>query len=442
MKRATLRISSASIAIALLVFGFGFGFGFGCGAGDSNDDWGSDGKDGAGGTFIPLDPSNPGSENVDYGPGLPITGKVMAPSGAIPVSGALVYLSKTDPPEIPAGAYHYECDEMDGVPYTLSKADGTWQMPKAPYGKWKLITRKGNFRRVRDIEIVDGMVQEIAPELTTLPAKNSDDGRDRIPSFAVVRTSPDLTYNLLAKFGMGQVDASGVLVDGTETFAIYEDEITSSGHPQTQALFASKEVLHSYQMIFLPCSCTSVGISFVKQHAQMLRDYVSAGGRIYNSCTVALWTKAPFPEYITYMGSNALSKFDIGRTSNGPYSTNGTIVDNGLADWMKVVTSEQPTSIPFVKGYVGIKSLNDVSDGHGLDKDGKVVKPYMWVRDNEHHVDSPLMVTYNYDFGKVFYSVYETSSETTAITPQEYILLYVILEVGVCANFPPPPPPK
>jgi len=78
-----------------------------------------------------------------------------------------------------------------------------------------------------------------------------------------------------------------------------------------------------------------------------------------------------------------------------------------------------------------------VSDGNGLEEDNGIVKPYSWVIDRQEHPGSPLMVTYNYDYGKVFYSVYETShTATTGLTAQEQVLIYVILEIGVCDNIP------
>ena len=113
------------------------------------------------------------------------------------------------------------------------------------------------------------------------------------------------------------------------------------------------------------------------------------------------------------------------------------MLDQDLAAWLSVVIPDDPTQVPFQNGYVTIDSTQEVNDGHGLEEDGFVVKPYTWVMDNGSYPNCPLMVTYNYDDGKVFYSVYETSSNSVVITPQEYILLYVILEVGVCANLPP-----
>lgn len=392
------------------------------------------GDGGSGGTTWNTGGSGGETEGGIISERVTLSGRVMAPSGAFPVSGALVYLTQTEPEPIPSGVYHYECDEMQGTPYALSKADGTWTID-APPGTWKLVTRKGNFRRIRPIEITADMDPNVHEALTTLPGASTQDNQDTTPSFAVVKTSPDLTYNLLAKFGMGQVNASGELVTGTEAFHIYEDSGFSS-YAHTSALFDGNN-LHNYHMIFLPCYASSVGVAFVKDNIQKLRDYVSAGGRIYNSCTVSLWTEAPFPEYIGFYGSESPSTFDIGRRTNTAYATKGTLLDQGLADWMSVVTANDPNNVPFQNGYVTIDAVHEVDDGHGLEKDGFVVKPYTWVRDNATYAGSPLMVTYNFDQGKVFYSVYETSSKTTAITPQEYVLLYVILEVGVCTNLPP-----
>ncbi len=365
-----------------------------------------------------------------------LSGRVMAPSGAFPVSGALVFLTQTDPPPIPSGVYHYECDDMKGKPYALSAADGTWSINKIPVGNYKLVTRKGNFRRIRDIQVTENMPPAVPEEMTTLPGAKTADGLDMIPSFAVVRTSPDLTYNLLAKFGMGQVNGAGELIDGTEQFSIYDDNNFGS-YPHTSALFDNQATLHSYHMIFLPCYASSVGVQFVNSHVQMLRDYVAAGGRIYNSCTVSLWSEATFPDYIDFYQSDNANKFDIGRRTNSAYTTTGEVLDEDLAAWIGIVTPNNPQSVPFENGYVTIDATTEVDDGHGLEKDNYIVKPFTWVRDNSAYPGSPLMVTYNYDYGKVFYSVYETSSSSLALTPQEYVLIYVILEVGVCGNLPP-----
>lgn len=364
-----------------------------------------------------------------------LSGRVLAPSGEFPISGALVYFTRVDPEPIPDGVYDYECDSMDGKPYALSEADGSWSI-EVPEGAWKLVTRKGNFRRIRDVQVDPGMDPNIPEEMTTLPGARTPDGLDMVPSFAVVKTDPDLTYNLLGKFGMGQVNGSGQLLEGTEQFDIYEDAGGGS-YPHTSALFDDQSVIDGYHMVFLPCYSDSVGVNFVNSNVQMLRDYVSAGGRIYNSCTVSLWSEATFPDYVDFYQSDAPTRFDIGRRTNSAYQTTGDVLDPDMAAWLSVVTAETPNNVPFQNGYVTIDQTVEVDDGHGTEEDNGVVIPYTWVQDNGSYPGSPLMVTYNYDSGKVFYSVYETSQGSATMTPQEFVLLYVILEVGVCENLPP-----
>lgn len=366
---------------------------------------------------------------------LTLSGRVMAPSGEFPISGALVYFTRVDPAPIPSGVYDYECDSMEGKPYALSEADGTWSI-EVPEGAWKLVTRKGNFRRIRDIQIAAGMDTNVPEQMTQLPRNRTADGLDTIPSFAVVKASPDLAYNLLGKFGMGQTDSSGELVAGTEQFDIYDDG-GDGAYPHTSALFDDQSVLNNYHMVFLPCYSSNVGVDFVNNHVQMLRDYVSVGGRIYNSCTVSLWSEATFPDYIDFYQSDDANRFDIGRRTNSAYETTGSVLDPDMGAWLNIVTPEDPNSVPFRNGYVTIDSTVEVDDGHGLEEDNGVVKPYTWVQDNGAYPGSPLIVTYNYDDGKVFYSVYETSEGSATMTPQEFVLLYVILEVGVCENLPP-----
>lgn len=361
-----------------------------------------------------------------------LTGRVMAPSGEFPISGALVYFTTSAPDPIPSGVYDYECDDMQGKPHTLTNPDGTWSID-VPVGSWTLVTRKGNFRRIRTLDVVTGMDPSVPEEQTTLPGATTTDGLDTIPTFGVVKTSPDLTYNLLGKFGMGQVDGSGELIAGSEQFDIYADS-AGGAYPHTSALFDDQSVLNSYQMIYLPCFSSSVGVAFVNNNVDMLREYVSAGGRIYNSCTVSLWSESAFPDYIDFYQGDGATKFDIGRRTNAAYQTTGDVLDDGLGAWLSVVTSESPSSVPFRNGYVTIDATTEVDDGHGLEEDNGVVKPYTWVEDNGSYPGSPLMVTYNYDAGKVFYSVYETSEGSPTMTPQELVLLYVILEVGVCEN--------
>jgi hypothetical protein len=177
-----------------------------------------------------------------------------------------------------------------------------------------------------------------------------------------------------------------------------------------------------------------VGLTYADGRKQMLRDYVSGGGKIYNSCTVAFWTERPFPEYIDLYGDDNTWAWDVGRRFSTAYATSGSITDQGLRDWLGVVTPASNQDLfPFQNGYTLVEGVASVH-GHGSEEDGFWVHPYSWVDGSagDPYQGKPLMITYNYDCGKVFYSVYETSQNTSNITPQEFVLLYIILEIGVC----------
>jgi hypothetical protein len=66
------------------------------------------------------------------------------------------------------------------------------------------------------------------------------------------------------------------------------------------------------------------------------------------------------------------------------------------------------------------------------------VIPKVWVTDlgapGYSSAGDPLTVTFNYDCGKLFYSTYQVVESTPdpAIRPQEWVLIYMFFEVGVC----------
>jgi hypothetical protein len=365
-----------------------------------------------------------------------VTGTVYAPNGTIPISGALVYLSEDLPAEFPSSVFCDECADLAGIPWALSGPDGSFTIDNAPIGTKYLVVRKGLFQRIREITVAAGVPYAVPADHSTLPGEDSSTGYlDQIPTFGVLYTEPDRTYLLLTKLGMADFSGSD-LSWGSESFLIYNNSLSHSGYPATTSMFASQATLDSHHMIFLPCYASSTGTTFVANNETMIRNYVSAGGKIYNSCCVAQWIERPFPAYIDFYGSDTGTNWDIGRYWSTAHSTTGNIVDPGLASWIDAVTAYTPSSFPFTLGYAKVDALISVADGHGLPEDGGVVIPYSWVNGAASDVwsGSPLMMTYSYDCGKVFYSVYETTGTGTAFTAQEYVLLYIILEIGVCEN--------
>jgi hypothetical protein len=365
-------------------------------------------------------------------------GTVWAPSGAFPISGALVYLTPGDAELIEDNAYCYECDDMTAKQWTLSGPDGSWSLEDVPSGARNIVTRKGFFQRQRQITITGGD-QEVPAEITTLPSEDSADGFDTIPNYAVVQSGPDYPEDLLAKMGLGELTATGSL-DTSQPFGfhLYNENGTPNIGPSA-SLFSSQEYLDQYHMVFFPCINSGMVAS---NHIAELQAYVTAGGKIYSSCWAGHWVEKPFPDVIEFNGmDNIQSPGDV-----GSYETHGSVDDPSMRDWLDVVVNDAAISQPLLTGetldwypfsgaWILITSLNPASyPGHGLEDDGGDVVPRVWVTDLEAYPTHPLTLTFNYDCGKVFYSAYQVVEASTSplVRPQEWVLVYLFLEVGVC----------
>jgi len=110
-----------------------------------------------------------------------------------------------------------------------------------------------------------------------------------------------------------------------------------------------------------------------------------------------------------------------------------------MREWLAVVApTENVDNFPFTGAWINIDGTSNTAyDGHGVLEDGTIggpVVPTTWVMDISDYPGAALTVTYPYDCGKVFYSSYQVveSTASTAIRPQEWVLIYLFYEVGVC----------
>jgi hypothetical protein len=111
--------------------------------------------------------------------------QVYAPQGSLPISGALVYLGGGSP--IPEGVYCDRCVELPaGTPYTFSQPDGSFDLPAYFTGPQSLVVQKGQFRRMRSVDVVAGD-QSVDKALTTMPRRTDTAAGDNVPKMAVVQ---------------------------------------------------------------------------------------------------------------------------------------------------------------------------------------------------------------------------------------------------------------
>jgi hypothetical protein len=413
---------------------------------NGNPDGDTDG-DADGDVDTDADADGDGDTDIPNGSGT-IHGTVMSPSGTFPIPGALVYLTSQTieginlDNEIPSTIFCYDCDDMTGKKWTLSNADGTFTLGTVPAGTWRLVTRKGYFRRIVEITIGEGEVQDVPVQQTTLPTENSADGADTIPSYAVALNSWDRPQDLLSKLGIADLGGDGHIVFGTENFDVYNDDMSQTGYPDSAGIYTNLQSMSQYHMIFMPCTSSHLESSVLAVEAkkQQIREYVAAGGKLYGSCYAYDWIEQPFPAMIEFRGDDA----SMGAGTVSSYNTDTTIVDQQMRDWLSVVSpAENPDAFWVTGAWVYAEKTDDVDNGMGLEEDDGWVIPKVWVWDNTPNVGwnclgpgnkCPMTVTYNFGCGKVFFSAYQVveSSSSTVIRPQEYVLLYLILEVGVC----------
>ncbi len=364
-----------------------------------------------------------------------LKGRVLAPEGTIPISGALVYVTHDTVADIPQKVFCDSCVEMPpGVQYALSAADGTFSLPVSALGEWTLVVRKGAFRRVRTVTVGEEADIAVDEALTTLPDKRDVSAGDDIPKMAVAITDVGLwdhIANTLGKLGLGTVDGYGRLIDGSASFDVYGDTSPGAGAP---SLLTDWDVLSQYHIVFFPCT-EGWHDDHLKQPAVLenLRRFMNEGGRIYATDYSYDVLKRAFPDPLQWLDDDG----SFGSAQGSLYDAPAQVQDSGLKEWL---AAQDITDFTLEASYTVLDSVSDYS---APDEEGNVatMSPTVWVNaDVPEKGIHPATVSYQYGCGRALFSTYHTEpwglSSTVA---QERALLYVILEVAVCIGDYPEP---
>ncbi len=376
-----------------------------------------------------------------------VTGTVFAPNMVLPISGALVYLTGDPVDPIPDGVYCAECVEIPcDTHFVYTEANGAFELPAVAAPGQQLVVQKGDFLHIETLDVPEG-TSSVPVTQSNLPGEWNPGAGMWIPRIAVYETDPDKVYNVLAKFGMGTVDANGNLTPGTENFDLIPD--TDQG-----AFMDDVNNLNRYHIIFVPCAATKfwTGAPNVPQNRiDNIRSYVETGGRWYATDHSNEYVKEPFS---TYLDLHAPTMPDI----QPAYTVDGQVLDPEMLAWLqalppalKDVGGGNPTlnMLPMVQlilNYTGIDAVHEilVQDQDGNDVN---VGPYTWVEGpctscSDPNLVRPMAITGSYGCGRLLYSTFENSSVAhQGLNPQELILMYMILEISACHGSPPPPPP-
>lgn len=349
-----------------------------------------------------------------------LTGTVFAPEGTIPIAGALVYFTNDEPAPIPDGTYCDKCISLPQDTYTTTGADGTFSLP-APQGHFYFVVQKGQFRRVREIDTVGGP-QKVDKAMTTLPGKMDKANGDDIPKMALIDAEYDKIDESLGKLGL-----AGAFDEYSEG---------AGGANSQEALLSDPGKLAQYHFIFRGCSSCDDGYSSKGAYIKNLQDYVKAGGKLYVTDWSYEYVHQGWPQYLTFETNGANG---FGGGCIGEYDAPATTIDPGMKDWLG---AQSITSFSTQGNWSIITKINSVNT---TDADGNptTVTPHVWIAGTSPDGETPNTVSFEDGCGRVLFSTYHTEGTTgggsTDFLPQEKALMYVLLEVSVCATQGGPP---
>lgn len=393
---------------------------------------GAGGSSASGGTGVILD----GGLDGDEPPPAVATliGTVLAPEGTIPISGALVYLTKKAPDPIPDGLYCDKCVKLDfQTPYTLSGPDGGFHLGVPSTGSWTLVVQKGQFQKVRPIEVTAGNVP-VPLESTTLPKKTDAAKGDFIPKMAIVEEVWDSIDISLARLGLGTLAPTGLFgalqVDrATAPYDYYDGAPGAKGG--YDAILENWSTLSKYHIVFLPCAwsnqteCNQSSPALDPVVQKNLQDFVAKGGKLYTTDYSYEFVRQIFPGYVDWKNqTSTLGSACLASSWDGAASS----PDPGLTAWL---ATQGISAFDVKENWTAIAAVHA---GNTTDPDGKPISvtPKVWVEANTQWGKLPATISFEQACGRVLFSTYHTEGSSQTMLPQERALLYILLEVAVC----------
>jgi hypothetical protein len=411
----------ATVPIASLAL---LAFAPGCGSDSSGL---ANGPGDAGGGIIAADDG--GSTTEGPPPVGALLGTVVAPEGTIPIAGALVYLTKTEPGPSPSGAYCDKCVQLTSNAFTYSEPNGTFRLPAYETGTQFLVTQKGQFRRVRRVDVQAGDQPANASD-TRLPGRNDAANGDTIPKMKVMQANWDAISNSLRKLGITEYDGppGGFTIDRTLDDAA---------------------LLSKYHIVFIPCSgstssdigdgpaCSGI-YTPSSSGKRVMKDFIQAGGKLYVTDWSYEYVNQTWPGFIRFKGE---SNNVIGSACTiGTYSGDAVWGDTSLEAWMNAIGER---NAQLEKSYVGI---DGTAPQQGLDEDGRsvLITPKVWASTMANGSPRIATVSFQDKCGRVMYSTYHAEGTdnggSNTLLAQEKALFHILLEVSACVGIRPEPP--
>ncbi len=396
-----------------------------------------------------------------------LTGTVYAPNGSDPIAGATVYVpsgSASISVKAPSGksAIGKTATTCDAAPETscaegCSGSDGTFTLnvSSCASSDTSLKAKKGSLTLTMTIACTTADCAIPAAD-TKFPSSGAD-----IPQMAVVTGSYDDIQDVLAKLGYGTPDGNGQLTLGTEQFTLFDgnDSLDSPYHDFSEVLDGTIAI-GTYDIVFINCGADG-GDTLTTAQKTVLRDFVTAGGKLYVTDLSYDFIEQVFPEFLMFEDdpSDPLTPGSVGAADLGTAGliVSATVNNAVMAEWLAEVTviangSGGPgnpeddcsagtyttrTSALDSSGYIPIDDfLGGWAEIEGKHTGSGALDPTLWILDaaagTTGLANRPLTasVAFGTNGGKIAYSSYHTahSCPTIHFWPQERVLEYLIFE--------------
>jgi hypothetical protein len=389
---------------------------------------------------------------------------VYAPNGIDPLYDAIVYV-----PNGPMGAPTYgvnqfspnvQCGngcggpgaEIYGSPLvtTISNFNGAFTLSNVPNGtNIPLVIQSGRWRRKITIPTVTACTNTpLSFALTRMPRTQAEnDPADNIPLMAFSTGATDSLECVLRKIGIADNQFSDPTTQGgTGRVRFYLGEGApgagySANTPPATQLWGSAGEIDQYDLVYFPCQGNSYDKTLAQQ--QLVNNYANAGGRVFATHYSYVWMINPVGG-VNPWSSTAVWQPNQASPTPDPQTGFIDVANpraNVLAQWLQIVNA----STTF--GQISLSTLKH-------DFNNVVAPSQLWLTlggatippgtvPMQYTFDTPLGGSPAQQCGRVLFNDYHVENtttgpathfpaecNTTAMTPQEKLLEFMIFELG------------
>lgn len=440
------------------------------------------GDDSAIADMAPIDMGRPDAAPRPEGMGT-LAGQVhfrLYDDSILPVARPIVYW--TFPADRPAPLQRgATCD--CGYPVTAARGDtdGRFELRNVPAGPVWLVIQKGAFRRIAEVNVQPNVQAVVPEEITALPVRHDPAAGEEIPRIVIGTGRFDPIEDVFAKLRLGPMSptfhfdyaaweqdpsAWGVELMVYQQPRVLEDnDLTLAAEPFL-SLLQDPDRMFGYDFLFGPCAdtddyATALTSPVVRMH---LEQYVNNGGKLYSTDYSYLLVEQTFPPYVDFAapeGQDGNADGRVGERAAMQIASQGTLRyasqnragPDDLRGWLNALGISAQGIVQTEGNWVNLNGVGTVEqccrDGQRVPVTPDVVMsgpngvdpPFgdfgpshdSWQAAEAEGANRPHTLRFPYGCGEVMYSTYHTVEEAQAVlSPQELVLLYLILEIGEC----------